>query len=72
MLHKTVLNMRIKKSFAILFLILTLFLFLLPACAVNPVSGSHEIMLYSTDQEVAMGRKAHPQVLKELKVFYNH
>ena len=71
MLHKTVLNMRIKKSFAILFLILTLFLFLLPACAVNPVSGSHEIMLYSTDQEVAMGRKAHPQVLKEFGYYDN-
>ncbi len=63
--------MRTKNSFVASFLSLIIFLFLLPACAVNPVSGSHEIMLFSTDQEVAMGRKAHPQVLKEFGYYEN-
>ncbi len=45
-------------------------LFLLSACAVNPVSGSREVMLYSSEQEVDMGRKAHPQVLEEFG-YYN-
>ncbi len=45
-------------------------LFLLPACAVNPVSGSREVMLYSPEKEVSMGRKAHPQVLEKFG-YYN-
>ncbi|MCK4378073.1 MAG: M48 family metalloprotease [Deltaproteobacteria bacterium] len=47
-----------------------LMLFLLPACAVNPVSGSREVMLYSPEQEVSMGKKAHPQVLEKFG-YYN-
>ncbi|MCD6151169.1 MAG: M48 family metalloprotease, partial [Deltaproteobacteria bacterium] len=43
---------------------------LLPACAVNPVSGSREVMLYSPEQEVSMGKKAHPQVLEKFG-YYN-
>ncbi len=45
-------------------------LFFLPACAVNPVSGSREVMLYSPEQEVSMGKKAHPQVLEKFG-YYN-
>lgn len=44
---------------------------LLPSCAVNPVSGSHEVMLYSPEQEVSMGRKAHPQVLEKFGYYNN-
>ncbi|MBN2333086.1 MAG: M48 family metalloprotease [Deltaproteobacteria bacterium] len=54
-------------SICILFAIL---ISLLSSCAVNPVTGSPELMIYSDEQEVSMGQKAHPQVVQEYG-YYN-
>jgi predicted Zn-dependent protease len=34
-------------------------------CAVNPVTGKREIMIYSDAEEVEMGRQAHAEVLRQ-------
>ncbi len=36
----------------------------LSACAVNPVTGERDFVLMSEDQEIAIGRKTHPDVLQ--------
>ena len=33
------------------------------ACAVNPATGERELMLVSRQQEIQMGREAHPQIM---------
>ncbi len=35
------------------------------ACAVNPVTGRHQVALLSTEQEVALGAREHPEILKQ-------
>ena len=37
----------------------------LSGCATNPVTGSQDFVLMSEEQEIALGRQYHPQVLKE-------
>ena len=37
----------------------------LPNCATNPVTGSSDFVLMSEEQEIALGRQYHPQILKE-------
>ena len=37
----------------------------LPGCATNPVTGSSDFVLMSEQQEIALGRQSHPQILKE-------
>lgn len=45
-------------------------LFLLQAaCAVNPVTGEQDLVLMSEQQEIALGRQTHPQVLQEYRVY---
>ncbi|MFB3905782.1 MAG: M48 family metalloprotease [Acidobacteriota bacterium] len=38
---------------------------LYPGCARNPVTGKRQIALISEQQEIQMGREAHPQVLRQ-------
>ncbi len=38
----------------------------LAGCGTNPVTGERELMLISTEQEIAMGREAAPQLAEEL------
>ena len=37
--------------------------FLLPSCAINPVTGKKEVMFMSEEQEIAIGREADPQIV---------
>lgn len=46
--------------------LIALVLLLLPAgCAVNPVSGRNELVLMSEQDEIALGRKENPEILKQ-------
>jgi predicted Zn-dependent protease len=45
------------------------FLFLIFSCALNPVSGKHELMLLSEADEVKLGRQTDAEVVKEYSVF---
>jgi predicted Zn-dependent protease len=47
-------------------LLLTTWLVGLPGCATNPVTGSSDFVLMSEEQEIALGRQYHPQILKEM------
>ncbi len=38
----------------------------LTGCATNPVTHQREFVLMSEDQEVALGRRLHPQILEEM------
>jgi len=39
---------------------------LLASCAINPVTGDEELMLFSPEDDISLGRKYAPQVEKEL------
>jgi len=45
------------------------FLVLVAACATNPVTGGHDFVLMSEDQEIQAGRGADPQVRKQFGVY---
>jgi predicted Zn-dependent protease len=47
-------------------LILGPILYLCTGCAVNPITGEEELMLFSTEQDIEIGRKYAPEVEKEL------
>jgi predicted Zn-dependent protease len=55
--------------------ILTLFsvvvVVLFDSCAKNPVSGKREVMLMSTDQEIAMGKQADPAIVAQFGLYQN-
>lgn len=55
----------------ILLLPILLVLLQLTACATNPVTGAQDIVFMSEQQEIAMGRKTHQQVLQEYGVYEN-
>ena len=38
-------------------------------CAVNPVSGEQEFVLMSEGQELALGRRMHPQILEQYDTY---
>jgi predicted Zn-dependent protease len=40
-------------------------------CAINPATGKREFMLVSEQDEISMGRKAHPQIIKSYGVYNN-
>ena len=42
---------------------------LLPGCATNPATGKKQIMLITEEQEIAMGREAHEQILGQMGVY---
>ncbi len=46
-------------------------LFLVNACAVNPVTGKKQIVLMSEEQEIAMGKEADPQVIAQFGLYEN-
>lgn len=46
-------------------------LFLISACATNPVTGKRELMLVSEAQEIQMGREADADVQKSMGVYAN-
>ncbi len=50
----------------IAFFNLSLTLFLFSGCAVNPISGEEELMLFGPDDDVKLGRQYAPEVEKEL------
>lgn len=39
------------------------------ACATNPATGKSEINFFSEEQEIAMGKEAHEEILQELAVY---
>jgi len=45
-------------------------LLLVQACAVNPVTGRRQLMLYSEQDEIAMGKQTHEQIQQQYG-FYN-
>jgi len=57
------------KPFRIAHIALVLSFLLLNTCARNPVTGKQEIMLVSKEQEIAMGKQYHPQVLQQFGVY---
>lgn len=38
-------------------------------CAVNPATGERQLMLVSEEQEIAMGKEAHGQILASMGVY---
>ena len=42
---------------------------LLNACSVNPVSGKKQLVLMSTEQEIAMGKEADPQIVAQYGLY---
>jgi predicted Zn-dependent protease len=54
--------MRQIKEFSI-WLVLIATLLLIPSCAVNPVTGGRQLMLFSEAQEIKMGKEYDPQVI---------
>ena len=53
----------------ILLVLLLLLAPLFSGCAVNPVTGQQDIVLMSEEQELALGRKTHQQVLQQYGVY---
>ncbi len=53
-----------------LFSILTLFS-LLSGCATNPVTGQQDLVLMSEQEEIALGRQTHQQVLEQYTTYEN-
>ncbi|WP_167604992.1 M48 family metalloprotease [Maribellus sediminis] len=58
-----------KALFTISFVLILIFL--IPSCAVNPVSGKRQIMFVSEEQEIAMGTQYHPSVISTFGVYEN-
>jgi len=44
----------------------------LTACATNPVSGRNDFVMVSEKQEIAMGKQAHPEIVKQYGGAYNN
>lgn len=44
-------------------------LFMIFSCAVNPVTGKRELMLVSTEQEIAIGKKTDLQVVEQYGIY---
>ena len=49
----------------------TLLLVLLSGCAQNPVSGESDFVLMSEEDEIAMGKKEHPKIIKQYREYDN-
>lgn len=68
--------MKIKPNFTLikmkrylLFGFLTSSIFLVNACAVNPVTGKKQVVLMSEAQEIAMGKEADPQIIAQYGLY---
>jgi predicted Zn-dependent protease len=44
-------------------------IFIILSCAVNPVTGKRELMLVSTDQEIAIGKETDGQVVEQYGIY---
>lgn len=55
----------------LLFGYLSASIFLMNACAVNPVTGKKQIVLMSEAQEIAMGKEADPQIIAQYGLYDN-
>ncbi len=56
------------KSFVLLSFFSTS-IFLMNACAVNPVTGKKQIVLMSEEQEIAMGKESDPQIIAQYGLY---
>ncbi len=63
--------MKYRRTSSWLALLLAPWLTGLPGCATNPVTGSSDFVLMSEQQEIALGRQSHPQILKESPEYTN-
>ncbi len=45
--------------------------FVATGCAINPVTGQHEFVLMSEEQELTLGRQGHAEVIKEYGIYDN-
>ena len=61
-------NMKTTKSIFSILLIASL-IFLVPSCAINPVTGKKQIMFVSEEQEIAMGAQYHPSVVSTFGIY---
>lgn len=52
-------------------LFLLLFALVAFGCAINPVTGSYDFVLMSEEQELAIGRQGHAEIIKEYGVYDN-
>lgn len=59
----------IKMKRYLLFGFLTSSIFLVNACAVNPVTGKKQVVLMSEAQEIAMGKEADPQIIAQYGLY---
>ena len=59
----------LNRSFLIRFIAVAAVVNTVAGCATNPVSGDSDFVLMSEEQEVAMGKQAHQQVLKQYDVY---
>ena len=60
--------MKTTKSIFSILLIASL-IFLVPSCAINPVTGKKQIMFVSEEQEIAMGAQYHPSVVSTFGIY---
>ena len=49
--------------------LLAIIIFLIPSCAINPVTGKKQLMLMTEDQEVALGAQYNPTVISTFGVY---
>jgi predicted Zn-dependent protease len=66
MIMKVLANSRVLAS-----LLLLSSLLLTSGCAVNPVSGQSDFVLLSEDQEIALGRENHAEIIKKYGLYKN-
>jgi len=52
-----------------LFSIIVIFIFIFAACAVNPVTGKKELMLFSEKSEIAMGQQTDQEIRQEYGIY---
>lgn len=58
-------------SAAALVLTAVLFMFAISGCATNPVTGLSDLVLMSENQEIALGKQTHPQILEQYSIYQN-
>ncbi len=62
--------MKIFKNISIGFLLFAL-VFIVPSCAVNPVTGQRQLMFMTEEQEISLGAQYHPSVIATFGVYEN-
>lgn len=53
----------------VLFLLLMGFVFLIPSCAVNPVTGKHELMFLNETDEINLGRETDGRIVQQYRIY---